>query len=155
MGEWIPEPLPEPAEWISGRPGGALGDPADRVTLDESVSMAFPPHPLDPGATVIAGQAAGHVTFLERTVNGQPGLVAEQDSAIVAVFAFDLAGGRVKHIWAVRNPDKLRPWTARSAGWACPRMVTLLRGSDALNRIPGICSLPVSMARLPVRLLAV
>ena len=22
VGEWIPEPLPEPAEWISGRPGG-------------------------------------------------------------------------------------------------------------------------------------
>src|SRR5450432_4725785 len=41
VGEWIPEPLPEPAEWISGRPGGIEGDPADRVTLDESVSMAF------------------------------------------------------------------------------------------------------------------
>src|SRR5215469_16722665 len=40
VGEWIPEPLPEPAEWISGRPGGTV-DPADRVTLDESVSMAF------------------------------------------------------------------------------------------------------------------
>ena len=41
VGEWIPEPLPEPAEWTSGRPGGATADPADRVTLDESVSMAF------------------------------------------------------------------------------------------------------------------
>ena len=41
VGEWIPEPLPEPAEWISGRPGGTAIDPADRVTLDESVSMAF------------------------------------------------------------------------------------------------------------------
>jgi len=41
VGEWIPEPLPDPAEWISGRPGGAAADPADRVTLDESVSMAF------------------------------------------------------------------------------------------------------------------
>jgi RNA polymerase sigma-70 factor (ECF subfamily) len=40
VGEWIPEPLPEPTEWISGRPGGTV-DPADRVTLDESVSMAF------------------------------------------------------------------------------------------------------------------
>jgi DNA-directed RNA polymerase specialized sigma24 family protein len=37
VGEWIPEPLPEPAEW----PGGTMADPADRVTLDESVSMAF------------------------------------------------------------------------------------------------------------------
>ena len=40
MGEWIPEPLPERTEWITGRPGGTV-DPADRVTLDESVSMAF------------------------------------------------------------------------------------------------------------------
>ena len=39
VGEWIPEPLPEPGEWSSVGPGGA--DPADRVTLDESVSMAF------------------------------------------------------------------------------------------------------------------
>src|ERR1700745_903182 len=41
VGEWVPEPLPEQAEWISGQPGGTLADPADRVTLDESVSMAF------------------------------------------------------------------------------------------------------------------
>src|SRR5213595_3889135 len=41
VGEWLPEPLPEPTEWIGGRPGGATGDPADRVTLDESVNMAF------------------------------------------------------------------------------------------------------------------
>src|SRR6202020_2015694 len=41
VGEWAPEPLPEPAEWTSGRPGAATTDPADRVTLDESVSMAF------------------------------------------------------------------------------------------------------------------
>ena len=219
VGEWIPEPLHEPAEWISGRPDGATGDPADRVTLDESVSMAFlvvlesvtpaervafilhdvfaypfaevaeivgrtpgacrqlassarrrirASHALptstarragivrdfkqaweakdidaligllDPGATMIADggglvsaalrpieggeevarylagiadQVAGNVTFLERMVNGQPGLVAQQDSVTVAVFAFDLAGGQIKHIWAVRNPDKLRPWT--------------------------------------------
>ena len=40
VGAWIPEPLPDPAEWPSGR-AGAAADPADRVTLDESVSMAF------------------------------------------------------------------------------------------------------------------
>jgi len=33
VGEWIPEPLPGPA--------GSLADPADRVTLDESITMAF------------------------------------------------------------------------------------------------------------------
>jgi RNA polymerase sigma-70 factor (ECF subfamily) len=41
VGEWIPEPLPEPAEWISARPGATTVDPADRVTLDESINMAF------------------------------------------------------------------------------------------------------------------
>jgi len=219
-GEWIPEPLPDPAEWTSGRPGGATADPADRVTLDESVSMAFlvvldtmtpaervalilhdvfgysfaevaqitgrtpaacrqlassarrrirasqpPAAPaarqaglvrdfkraweakdigalialLDPGATVIAdggglasaalrpieggeqiaryvadlADRAPSLTILERTVNGQPGLVAQQDGVTVTVFAFAVAAGRITHIWAVRNPDKLRPWTTR------------------------------------------
>jgi len=221
VGEWIPEPLPDPAEWISGRSGGVPADPADRITLDESVSMAFlvvlesmtpaervslilhdvfgysfaevgeiagrtpaacrqlassarrrirtaqPPPPtlsaqqasvvrdfkraweakdiealiglLDPEAMMIAdggGLAAAlltpvegaeqigryvidlasrttaDVTFLERTVNGQPGLVAQQNGATVTVFAFDVAGDKIKHIWAIRNPDKLRPWTA-------------------------------------------
>jgi RNA polymerase sigma factor (sigma-70 family) len=219
VGEWIPEPLPEPAEWISRRSGGATVDPADRVTLDESINMAFlvvlesmtpaervaftlhdvfrysfaevaeitgrtpaacrqlassarrriratqaPAIPtaqqagivrdfkqaweakdidaliglLDPDSTAIAdggglasaalrpiegaehiaryyvdvaGRTPDNVTILERTVNGQPGLVAQQDGVTVTVFAFDLAGDRIKHIWAVRNPDKLRPWT--------------------------------------------
>jgi RNA polymerase sigma-70 factor, ECF subfamily len=217
VGEWIPEPLPERTEWM--RPGGAPADPADRVTLDESVSMAFlvvlesmtpaervafilhdvfgypfaeiagivgrtpaacrqlassarrrigaaqrPAAPaarqaglvrefkqaweardigaliglLDPGATLVAdggglvaahlhpieggeevarasveiARAAAGVTLLERTVNGQPGLVALQDGVIVTVLAFEVAGGRITHIWAVRNPHKLRPWMA-------------------------------------------
>ncbi|WP_214325724.1 RNA polymerase sigma factor SigJ [Nonomuraea sediminis] len=213
VGEWIPEPLPEPTEWVSRQPA----DPADRVTLDESINMAFlvvlesmtpaervafilhdvfgyafaevaevvgrtpaacrqlassarrrirasqaPAAPtarhagtvrdfkqaweakdidaliglLDPDATAIvdggglvsaglrpieggeqvaryilaiAGMAPG-LTILERTVNGQPGLVAQHDGVTVTVAAFDLTGGRIKHIWAVRNPDKLRPW---------------------------------------------
>src|SRR6202041_2893358 len=37
VGEWIPEPLPESAQWSSGTPI----DPADRVTPDEPVKMAF------------------------------------------------------------------------------------------------------------------
>jgi RNA polymerase sigma factor (sigma-70 family) len=216
VGEWIPEPLPDPAEWIGGRPG-ATADPADRVTLDESVSMAFlvvldsmtpaervafilhdifsysfaevadivgrtpaacrqlassarrrirtsepPATPtarrasivrdfkqaweakditaliglLDPGATATAdtgglaialpspiegaeqvaraaldvADLAPGLTLLERTVNGQPGLVGQQDGVTVTVFAFDIAGDRIKHIWAIRNPEKLRPW---------------------------------------------
>ena len=219
VGEWIPEPLPERTGQPSGQPA-AGADPADRVTLDESVGMAFlvvlesmtpaervafilhdvfrysfaevaeivgrtpaacrqlassarrrvrasqaPAAPaarqagivrafrraweakdidaliglLDPGATAIAdggglvtafldpiegseqiarawveiaNRAAGTMTFLERTVNGQPGLVAQQDGLIVTVFAFDVAGDRIRHIWVVRNPDKLRPWAA-------------------------------------------
>jgi RNA polymerase sigma-70 factor (ECF subfamily) len=51
------------------------------------------------------------LTFLERTVNGRPGLIAQQDGVTVSVYAFDIVGDRIKHIWAVRNPDKLRPWT--------------------------------------------
>jgi RNA polymerase sigma-70 factor (ECF subfamily) len=214
VGEWIPEPVPEPAEWISGRPGGITADPADRITLDESVSMAFlvvlesmtpaqrvafilhdvfgypfaevaqitgrtpaacrqqassarrraraaqPPatptarqaglvrdfknawhatnidafiglldpgggrvsaalHPIEGAEQIaryvvdIAGRAPSNLTILERTVNGQPGLVAQQDGVTVTVFAFDVAGDRITRIWVVRNPDKLRPWTAR------------------------------------------
>jgi RNA polymerase sigma-70 factor (ECF subfamily) len=223
VGEWIPEPLPERTEWITGRQGGTTIDPADRVTLDESVNMAFlvvlesmtpaervafilhdvfsytfaevaeivgrtpaacrqlassarrrtrasraPATPtaqqtgivrafkaaweakdidaliglLDPGATAtadsggralaflhpieggeriarawveIANQATA-LTLLERTVNGQPGLVAQQDGVTVTVFAFDVARDRIKHIWVVRNPEKLRPWTGQGPG---------------------------------------
>jgi RNA polymerase sigma factor (sigma-70 family) len=219
VGEWLPEPLPEPVEWTGGPPGSATVDPADRVTLDESINMAFlvvlesmtpaervafilhdvfgypftdvaeivgrtpaacrklassarrrlrasqaPATPtarqagivrafkqawqakdigaliglLDPGATAIADGGgrvsawlrpiesgeqvarllvdvagkAPNATLLERTVNGQPGLVAQKDGVTVAVMAFDVAGDRIKHIWVVGNPDKLRPWTA-------------------------------------------
>jgi RNA polymerase sigma-70 factor, ECF subfamily len=225
VGMWIPEPLPAGPEWRGALPGGLAGDmagdPADRVTLDESVSMAFlvmlesmtpaervafilhdvfrypfaevgeivgrtpaacrqlastarrrvraaqPPAStaksrqaavvrafkvaweardinalvrlLDPDATAVAdsggralafldpieggeqvarawmelaGRAPAGVRFLERTVNGQPGLVTEQDGRVVTVFAFEVAGDLIRHIWVVRNPDKLRPWTA-------------------------------------------
>jgi RNA polymerase sigma factor (sigma-70 family) len=219
VGEWIPEPLPDRTEWTNGRSGGTTADPADRVTLDESVNMAFlvvldsmtpaervafilhdvfhysfaeiaeivgrtpaacrqlassarrrirasqaPVTPtaqqasivrafkqaweakdidaliglLDPDATAIAdggglattflrpiegGEQIAHAwveianrapstrTFLERTVNGRPGLVAQQDGVILTVFAFEVADNRITHIWAVRNPEKLRPWT--------------------------------------------
>ncbi|MER7051736.1 MULTISPECIES: RNA polymerase sigma factor SigJ [unclassified Streptomyces] len=218
VGEWIPEPLPDASEWADGRPGGRTADPADRVTLDESVGMAFlvvlesmtpaervsfvlhdvfrysfaevaeivgrtpaacrqlatsarrrirasraPATPasqrarvvrdfkqawdakdidaliglLDPGVSAVsdggglvqaalrpveggeqvarylvdlAGRAPG-LTLLERTVNGQPGLVLRLEDATVAVMSLDVAGDRITHIWGVRNPEKLRPWT--------------------------------------------
>ena len=59
----------------------------------------------------IASRAPSNMIFLERTVNGQPGLVAQQDGVTVTVFAFEVAGGRIRHIWVVRNPEKLRSWT--------------------------------------------
>lgn len=38
VGEWLPEPLPE-TSWDTVRPMGAGADPADQVSLDESVTM--------------------------------------------------------------------------------------------------------------------
>ncbi|MFF2507670.1 RNA polymerase sigma factor SigJ [Streptomyces sp. NPDC058067] len=219
VGEWIPEPLPEHSEWASGRANGATADPADRVTLDESVNLAFLvvlesmtpaervafilhdvfchsfaevaeivgrtpaacrqlassarrriraaqssttaaaqraavvrdfkqaweakdidaliglldpdaraiadgggraitfPHPIEGAEQIahvwreIARRKPDTMTILERTVNGQPGLVAQQDGVIVSVYAFEVADDRIKHIWVVRNPEKLHPWT--------------------------------------------
>ena len=221
VGEWIPEPLPDRTESINGRSAGTTGDPvdpADRVTLEESINMAFlvvlesmtpaervafilhevfgysfpevaeivgrtpaacrqlassarrriraSPTPacptaqradivrdfkqaweakditaliglLDPAATAIAdggglvsawlrpieggeqiaracvdlADRTPNLTILERTVNGQPGLVTQLDGITTTVIAFDVAADQIKHIWAVRNPDKLRPWT--------------------------------------------
>ena len=59
-------------------------------------------------AVDIAGRA--DLTMLERTVNGQPGLVIQEQGVTVTVMAFDVADDRITHIWAVRNPEKLRPW---------------------------------------------
>jgi RNA polymerase sigma factor (sigma-70 family) len=219
VGDWVPEPLPGRTEWLGGRAGGISADPADRITLDESVNMAFlvvlesmtpaervafilhdvfrysfaevaeivgrtpaacrqlassgrrrvrasqavttpAAHQagivrdfkraweardiealiglLDPDATTTAdggglalahldpihgdeqvarayvdiARAAPHLTILETTVNGQPGLIAQQDGVTVTVYAFHITGGRIRRIWAVRNPDKLRPWKA-------------------------------------------
>jgi RNA polymerase sigma-70 factor (ECF subfamily) len=51
------------------------------------------------------------LTLQERTVNGQPGLVLHHEGTTTAILAFDMTDGRIPHIWALRNPDKLRPWT--------------------------------------------
>ena len=60
----------------------------------------------------IANRSLSTMTLRECTVNGRPGLVAQQEGRTLTVFAFDVAGDRIKHIWAVRNPEKLRRWTA-------------------------------------------
>jgi RNA polymerase sigma factor (sigma-70 family) len=54
---------------------------------------------------------ASNATLAEHSVNGQPGLIGQQDGVTVMVMAFDFADGRITHIWAVRNPEKLRRWT--------------------------------------------
>jgi RNA polymerase sigma-70 factor, ECF subfamily len=214
VGQWLPEPLPDPSEGAGGRPGAA--DPADRVTLDESVSMAFlvvlqtmtpaervafilhdvfsyrfaevaevvgrtpaacrelassarrrvrAAQPasapvaqrvgvvrdfkraweagdvraliglLDPNAALAGDGGASarpiegseevarflvdivrwrpaNARLLERSVNGQPGLVAEQDGAPLAVYAFEVMGDHITRIWAIINPEKLRAWGA-------------------------------------------
>jgi hypothetical protein len=33
----------------------------------------------------------------------------------VSVYAFEIAGEKITHIWAVRNPDKLQSWADVSA----------------------------------------
>ena len=40
----------------------------------------------------LASRAASNVTILEHTVNGQPGLVAQQDGVTVTVFVFAVTG---------------------------------------------------------------
>ncbi len=95
----------------------ALLDPDATVTADGGGLAPAALVPIEGAEQIarflgnIAAWAAGNMTFLERTVNGQPGLVAQQDGVTVTVFAFDIAGDQIKHIWAVRNPEKLRPWT--------------------------------------------
>ncbi len=224
VGPWLPEPLPDGTDWARGqltRAGTTPVDPADRVTLDESISMAFlvilesltpaervafilhdvfgypfahiaeivgrtpeacrqlassarrrirraepeqsaPARQvhivkefkqaweaqdvaalialLDPDCTVVADgggkataaldpiegaeQIAGFfagildrapaLTLVERTVNGQPGLVAQASGITETVLAFDITRDRITHIWAIRNPDKLHPWLSRT-----------------------------------------
>jgi RNA polymerase sigma-70 factor (ECF subfamily) len=94
-----------------------LLDPGATAIADGGGLVTSFLHPIEGGEQVarawieIANRAVGTMTFTERTVNGQPGLVAQQDGRTVTVFAFDVAGDRIRHIWVVRNPDKLRPWT--------------------------------------------
>ncbi|GIF67434.1 RNA polymerase sigma factor [Asanoa ishikariensis] len=215
VGEWLPEPLPQ-----DGRANASSADPADRITLDESVSMAFlvvldsmtpaervafvlhdvfrypfgevaeivgrtpaacrqlassarkrvagsradaaTPDTrraglvrdfkqawqaqdiaalvglLDPDATATGdggglvnaspqpivggeevarffaglGARVAEFTLVESLVNGEPGLMAMHDGVTVMVMAFDVADDRITRVWAVLNPEKLRPWTA-------------------------------------------
>ena len=93
-----------------------LLDPDARAIGDGGGLASAELRPIEGGEEIarlvvdLAGRAP-NLTLLERTVNGQPGLVGQQDGVTVVVLAFDVAGDRIKHIWGVRNPEKLRPWT--------------------------------------------
>ncbi len=93
-----------------------LLDPDATAIADGGGLVSAELRPIDGGGQIarllvdVAGRAP-NLTILERTVNGQPGLVAQQDGVTVTLMAFDVAGDRIKHIWSVRNPEKLRPWT--------------------------------------------
>jgi hypothetical protein len=93
-----------------------LLDPDATASADSGGLVSAELRPIEGGEQIArlvvdVADRAPNLTILERSVNGQPGLVAQQDGVTVTVFAFDVAGDRIKHIWAVRNPEKLRPWT--------------------------------------------
>ncbi len=92
-----------------------LLDPDAVMTADGGGLVGTVLRPVEGGARIaqylvhIADKAPG-LTLLERSVNGMPGLVAQHADVTVTVAAFGVTGGRVTRIWAVRNPEKLRPW---------------------------------------------
>ena len=56
-----------------------------------------------------AGLRFGGATFERVAVNGQPGaIVRDGESRVVSVLALDVAGGQIRGVSSVVNPDKLR-----------------------------------------------
>lgn len=90
---------PEAAAIVDG--GGLASAELEPIQGAEQVARSL----------VDLARMAPTLTILQRTVNGQPGLVVQHESVTVTVMAFDIADERIKHIWAVRNPEKLRSWT--------------------------------------------
>lgn len=93
-----------------------LLDPAAVMTADGGGLVGTVLRPIEGGARIaqymvaIADRAPG-LELLERSVNGAPGLVARRGGTVMTVASFDVDGdGLITRIWAVRNPEKLRPW---------------------------------------------
>ncbi|RPF38372.1 RNA polymerase sigma factor SigJ [Streptomyces sp. TLI_185] len=92
-----------------------LLDPAAVMTADGGGLVGTVLRPVEGGARIaqymvaIADKAPG-LELLERSVNGAPGLVAQRAGVVMTVASFDVSDGRVTRIWAIRNPEKLRPW---------------------------------------------
>ncbi|NBH09371.1 RNA polymerase subunit sigma-24, partial [Amycolatopsis sp. SID8362] len=104
--------------WEAGDIGALVGllDPAATLTADGGGVVRAALTPVEGGEEVaryvaaLASGAGGSLKLVERTVNGQPGLLLARGDELVAVYAFDVADGRITRIWAMRNPEKLRPW---------------------------------------------
>jgi RNA polymerase sigma-70 factor (ECF subfamily) len=96
-----------------------LLDPAAVATADSGGRVVAFRDPIEGGeniARLLVGLAArlqDAVVISEATVNGRPGLIAEQDGVTISVYAFEVAGDRVTRLWIMRNPEKLRRWTDR------------------------------------------
>ncbi len=58
--------------------------------------------------SLLARQRA--ITVFEQAINGQTGLVIQRDQQVVAVVSLNIHGDRVRDVWIVLNPDKLRRW---------------------------------------------
>jgi RNA polymerase sigma-70 factor (ECF subfamily) len=93
----------------------ALLDPDAVIAADGGGQATAARRPIE-GAEQISRYLAGiaahtpGLTLIERTVNGQPGLIAQRGGTTVTVLAFGIDGDRITRIWAIRNPDKLRAW---------------------------------------------
>ena len=64
----------------------------------------------------LAGRVPADLQILPSTVNGRPGLIAQQDGVTNSVYAFQVAGDRVTRLWIIRNPEKLTHWAGLTEG---------------------------------------
>ncbi|RSO44268.1 RNA polymerase subunit sigma-24 [Streptomyces sp. WAC 06725] len=92
-----------------------LLDPAAVMAADGGGVAGVALRPVEGGAriaryVVAMAEKAPGLELRERSVNGVPGLVAQRAGGVMTVASFHVSGGRVTRIWAVRNPEKLRPW---------------------------------------------
>ena len=109
------------AAWEAKDIGALIGllDPGATAVADGGGLVSAALRPIEGGGQVarylagIAGRLP-RLTITTRTVNGQPGLVAELDGAVVTVFAFDIAADKITRIWIIRNPSKLTRWASQA-----------------------------------------
>ncbi|GHJ35623.1 hypothetical protein [Streptomyces sp. TS71-3] len=100
--------LRDETSWTTG-----LLDPDATVIADGGGIVSAALRPIEGREQVVdacvrIASLVDDLRLLERTVNGRPGLVAQLGGATVRVYAFHIVDDVIKHIWAVRNPEKLR-----------------------------------------------